>query len=333
MTYIQKYFGKYRSAEKKLIKEYGQYVWYHLPQEERQRLIKEESYNKYKNIVICKNCNKQFKPKNHGGRYWFCSNSCSSKFQWKTRILKSKIIRERKCNQCGKLYQRNYGIKQWRNSKFCSLKCSGIFKRIKDGLNRSERYRRKNGSLKQGTPEWLEKIRTTTKLGMKNPLVIEKITRPKGNMSLENKIKISNSLKGRIPVNLSYNSGSYSNIKRGYYETSKGSIFFRSKWEANYALYLDFLVKQRNIKNWEYEEDVFIFEDIKLGTKSYRPDFKIFNNDNTIEYHEIKGYLDGRSKIKLRRMAKYYPEIELVLIDAVQYNIIKKQIGKILNFY
>src|SRR6478735_2231686 len=71
--------------------------------------------------------------------------------------------------------------------------------------------------------------------------------------------------------------GSFQNVKRGDYETSKGLTFFRSKWEANYALYLDFLVKTKVIKDWEFEAQTFFFEKIKSGTKKYIPDFKITN--------------------------------------------------------
>lgn len=127
--------------------------------------------------------------------------------------------------------------------------------------------------------------------------------------------------------------GSYPNVQRGDYENSKGTMYFRSKWEANYALYLDFLKDQGQIKDWEYETDTFVFEKIKFGTRSYRPDFKVFNPDGSFEYHEIKGYMDGRSKTKLRRMVKYYPEIKLILVDKDSYTEIKKKLGKMLLFY
>ena len=130
-----------------------------------------------------------------------------------------------------------------------------------------------------------------------------------------------------------YFSGSYPNVQRGTYLCSKGDIYFRSKWEANYALYLDFLVKQNQIDSWEYEAKMFEFEQIRHGVTRYLPDFQITNNDGSTEYHEIKGYLDSRSKTKLRRMAKYYPKVKLILIDKEVYNDIKKKVGKLLNFY
>lgn len=134
------------------------------------------------------------------------------------------------------------------------------------------------------------------------------------------------------PVNTFFNNG-YPNVQRGTYLCSKGDIYFRSKWEANYALVLDFLVKQGEIKSWEYEAQTFVFDQIEFGTKRYLPDFKIFNNDGSTEFHEIKGYFDKKSKTKLKRMAKYYPDVKLVLIDKDQYNALKKQLGKILHFY
>lgn len=131
----------------------------------------------------------------------------------------------------------------------------------------------------------------------------------------------------------SKNKNWFSHIKQGYYNINGKEMFFRSKWEANYALYLDFLIKQKQIKKWEYEPDTFMFEKIKLGTRSYKPDFKIYNIDENIEYHEVKGYMNSRSKTKIKRMAKYYPEIRLIVIDTSVYTDIKNKLGGLLKFY
>ena len=146
------------------------------------------------------------------------------------------------------------------------------------------------------------------------------------------KQNMSNCRVGKIPKNMQ-ETGKYGNIIRGYFNINGKEIFLRSKWEANYALYLVFLVKQKQIKKWTYEEDVFIFEKIKSGTRSYRPDFKICNNDGTIEYHEVKGYMNPKSKTQIKRMAKYYPNVKLLIIDKDVYNDIKKKLGKMLKFY
>jgi hypothetical protein len=121
-------------------------------------------------------------------------------------------------------------------------------------------------------------------------------------------------------------SGGYKNIQRGYYSINGKNMFFRSKWEANYSLYLNFLIKQKQITKWEYEPDTFVFDKIKFGTRSYTPDFKIYNG--IIEYHEVKGHMTAKSKTQIKRMAKYYPEIRLIIIDADVYKDIKNKLGK-----
>lgn len=129
------------------------------------------------------------------------------------------------------------------------------------------------------------------------------------------------------------NNGSYHKVQRDYYECSKGSIFFRSKWEANYALYLDYLVKQKRILEWEYEAQTFLFDKIKLGTKTYTPDFKIKNLDGSIEYHEVKGFFDSRSKTKLKRMRIYFPAVKIILVEKKTYEDILKKMKGIIKFY
>jgi len=133
---------------------------------------------------------------------------------------------------------------------------------------------------------------------------------------------------GKMPKNI-MREGKFNNIVRGFFNINGKKMFFRSKWEANYALYLDFLVKQKQISKWEYEADVFIFEKIKLGTRSYRPDFKIFNNNGNIEYHEVKGWLMPRNKTQFKRMSKYYPDIKLIIIDGKCMRDVQNKVGKL----
>lgn len=103
--------------------------------------------------------------------------------------------------------------------------------------------------------------------------------------------------------------------------------YFRSRWEANYARYLEFLKINGQIKEWLHEPDVFWFEGIKRGCVSYLPDFKITNNNDSIEYHEVKGWMDSRSKTKIKRMAIYHPDVKLVVIAKKEYDEIRKKIG------
>ncbi len=128
----------------------------------------------------------------------------------------------------------------------------------------------------------------------------------------------------------------YDLIQRITHEFDGGKeITMRSKWETNYGIYLDWLVRQKEIKEWEYEPERYNF-DMKEGNQlirigTYLPDFRVTENDGTQYLVEIKGYAQG--KRKLQRMKKYHPEIKVELVEATQYNTLKRQIGKLLNWY
>lgn len=92
--------------------------------------------------------------------------------------------------------------------------------------------------------------------------------------------------------------------------------YFRSKWEANYARYLEYLKSQRAILDWEHEPQTFWFEEIKRGVRSYLPDFKVHCKDGGHYFVEVKGYMDAKSKTKISRFKKYYPNEKLVVITA-----------------
>ena len=101
-------------------------------------------------------------------------------------------------------------------------------------------------------------------------------------------------------------------------------LYVRSAWEANYARYLNWLQAHGEILGWEYEPETFEFAKIKRGHRSYTPDFKIRTTNNDIEYHEVKGYMDQASQTKLNRMARYYPNIKIILIDKEVYYAVAK---------
>lgn len=99
--------------------------------------------------------------------------------------------------------------------------------------------------------------------------------------------------------------------------------FFRSSWELLYARYLEFLKMKGEIIEWEYEPDTFWFEQIRRGVRSYKPDFKVTTRTRS-EYHEVKGWMDPKSKTKIDRMARYYPEIKLIVVDNEAMKAIRK---------
>lgn len=95
--------------------------------------------------------------------------------------------------------------------------------------------------------------------------------------------------------------------------------FYRSQWELNYAHYLEWLKQKGQILKWEHEPETFWFEGVKRGTCSYLPDFRVTESDGSIVYHEVKGWMDDRSKTKIKRMAIYHPGVKLIVIDAKAY--------------
>ena len=92
-------------------------------------------------------------------------------------------------------------------------------------------------------------------------------------------------------------------------------IFFRSSWEYYYALFLEKLYQERKILDWKHEPKAFWFESIKRGVRSYLPDFCIIHLDSS-EGSEVKGYYDSKSQTKMKRMAKYYPDVKIRLVGA-----------------
>jgi hypothetical protein len=74
------------------------------------------------------------------------------------------------------------------------------------------------------------------------------------------------------------------------------------------------LKEQKQIEEWEHEPQTFWFEEIKRGTRSYLPDFKITRFEGSHYWVEIKGYLDSKSLTKIKRFRKYYPQEELIVL-------------------
>jgi len=112
----------------------------------------------------------------------------------------------------------------------------------------------------------------------------------------------------RVAERLRENPSAFSRkqVSKGGWRDDLGR-FVRSSWEANYARFFTFTKTK-----WEYESKTFWFP-VKRGTRSYTPDFYLPDED---VYHEIKGWLDPKSMTKLKRMAKYYPDVKIVVIGS-----------------
>jgi hypothetical protein len=104
-------------------------------------------------------------------------------------------------------------------------------------------------------------------------------------------------------------------IKGSWVELGDKRFYGRSRWERNFARYLNFLLERGEIKNWFHEPHTFWFEKIKRGVRSYLPDFKVEHNNGSTEWFEVKGYMDDKSRTKLKRMGIYYPEEKIRVVD------------------
>lgn len=103
--------------------------------------------------------------------------------------------------------------------------------------------------------------------------------------------------------------------KSAWVEIGGKRFFSRSGWEAAYARFLQWQKEQCLITDWEYEPTTFWFP-VKRGTTNYTPDFRVFFADGRQEYHEVKGWMDPRSRTKFKRMRIYHPRVIVRLIDA-----------------
>jgi hypothetical protein len=106
-------------------------------------------------------------------------------------------------------------------------------------------------------------------------------------------------------------------VAKGSWVTVGEKRFYsRSKAEHFFARYLQFLKASGAIRDWLYEPETFWFLEIKRGIRSYKPDFKIIELDGSHWWAEVKGYMDAKSRTKLKRFAKYYPDEKLRVIDS-----------------
>lgn len=182
-----------------------------------------------------------------------------------------------------------------------------------------------------GIPKWKDKPHPRGAAGMRHSdetkAIISKKSKQNwvtmkvfgiGNMTHANLQKLSDRTSARaasIP-----SSATYSRTKGGYRDDLGPHNYFRSSWEANYARYLNLLQKMKIIDNWEFEPETFWFLAIKRGVRSYRPDFLVrYRGEAKPVYVEVKGWMDPKSKTKIARFVKYYPQHKLEVIAEKEY--------------
>lgn len=134
-------------------------------------------------------------------------------------------------------------------------------------------------------------------------------------------------------------------------------IKFRSKAEANYAAYLEWLKTGGHIVDWKYEPVEMWFtpnpppirkgrkratvwsnpahlglSGISKGRVTYVPDFFVDERAcgaMASYYVEVKGYMDARSKTTLARARRYFPGVRIDVVDSRQMATLNRAVGGI----
>lgn len=135
--------------------------------------------------------------------------------------------------------------------------------------------------------------------------------------------RVERGLRTREANGTLYNQTRKTSWKSGWRTIGGQRCYFRSRWEANYARFLQSLKDDSRIDQWEHEPETFWFEGVKQGVRSYLPDFRVIDGP-TIYYVEVKGWMDSKSKMKLKRMKEYHPKIVLQLVDSKAYRSLEK---------
>ncbi len=94
---------------------------------------------------------------------------------------------------------------------------------------------------------------------------------------------------------------------------------YRSGWERNIARVFQWLEGEGELLSWQYEPGRYDFP-IKRGCIDYLPDFEIVETDGSVRLVEVKGQLDSRSRTKLKRFRKYYPELWADMLFVVRFD-------------
>lgn len=208
--------------------------------------------------------------------------------------------------------------KMGRTKEFICRKARGL------GLTDMKRKKSLLANFKPHTPDWKTKPHPRGMAGKKHSKetldrlsIINKQNQQKISEDVEKRADIIiRTMKTRMKNGNFVQPRIKQTWKAGWREIGGKRKYFRSRWEANYARYLQFLKDHSQIKEWEHEAKVFWFEGIKRGCVSFLPDFEITENSGEKVYHEVKGWMDDRSRTKIRRMRIYFPEIKLTIIDA-----------------
>jgi hypothetical protein len=122
-----------------------------------------------------------------------------------------------------------------------------------------------------------------------------------------------------------------SRFKQQWVTVGGKRFYARSKWEANYGRYLQWQKEHNLIREWDHEPETLWFEGIARGVNNYLPDFRVITKDGRKEFHEVKGYMDSKSKTKINRFRKYYPQYKLLVITGPWFKANSAKLKKLIT--
>jgi len=96
-------------------------------------------------------------------------------------------------------------------------------------------------------------------------------------------------------------------------KTMYNDVLYDSMREATYARELDLRVKAKDIMAWSGQPK---FPILVNGKKicTYIADFKVINNDGSVEYVDTKGYETSIFKLKFKLIKALFPEINFKIV-------------------
>jgi hypothetical protein len=234
----------------------------------------------------------------------------------------AKSLGRQKPNICRKA--RQMGLTKQMRRLVAQRKDRRLFGGDKDALRKHQSERQKRLLAEKGHPRGALGMRhtpeTKARIGAKSKLAWDAMSESEKDEFVAKAYKANVEKTGGPPKVCR---GSW---KAGWREIGGKRNFYRSRWEANYARYLQWLKERGDIHDWVHEPETFWFDGIKRGTVSYKPDFRVWETSGRSCIHEVKGWMDTRSRTTLARMAKYHPEQNIVLIDGPQYRAIRRAV-------
>lgn len=248
---------------------------------------------------ICRYCgiNKEKNTQLGGHVFWCLKNPNRERNAISSRNSKilEKIEITKKCDKCQKEFivirtkEKSGKINVLsKERKYCSLHCANSRIQTKEmNLKRSLKLLKEKPRCIQCK---INRVKTSCRKYCSNNCVSKSFKN-----NVEFKLKTSKRMKE-----------SYKNGRKIYggktkwilTNTSVGEIYVQGSYEARVCKILDKWKNESKIKNWEYTKDRIKYIGIDNKEHFYLIDFKIFENDNSFWYLEVKGFKRENDDLK-----------------------------------